>query len=175
MQQAPKSYAVRAVIGGVAIVVASLGSSLASNIGIGGSQGITEFGQGEFTLKACDSWIQLNLISGPTGEYGAPEGHSALTGITIQGLDVNQCKSTKFTLQAFDNSANLLPLYRTGENSKAQVVVTVSASKVVELESPDSYHSLTFDNSLGVYNILFAQPAQLARDINNLTIQSSSL
>jgi hypothetical protein len=175
MKQAPKSYAVRAVIGGVAIVVASLGSSLASNIGIGGSQGITEFGQGEFTLKACDSWIQLNLISGPTGEYGAPEGHSALTGITIQGLDVNQCKSTKFTLQAFDNSANLLPLYRTGENSKAQVVVTVSASKVVELESPDSYHSLTFDNSLGVYNILFAQPAQLAQDINNLTIQSSSL
>jgi hypothetical protein len=175
MKQAPKSYAVRAVIGGVAIVVASLGSSLASNIGIGGSQGITEFGQGEFTLKACDSWIQLNLISGPTGEYGAHEGLSALTGITIVGLDVNQCKSTKFTLQAFDNSANLLPLYRTGENSKAQVVVTVSASKVVELESPDSYHSLTFDNSLGVYNILFAQPAQLARDINNLTIQSSSL
>ena len=174
MKQAPKSYAVRAVIGGVAIVVASLGSSLASNIGIRGSQGKIEFGQGEFILKACDSWIQLNLISGPTGEYGAPEGHSALTGITIQGLDVNQCKSTKFTLQAFDNSARLLPLYRTGENSKAQVVVTVSESKVVELESPDSYHSLTFDNSLGVYNILFAQPAQLAQDINNLTIQSSS-
>jgi hypothetical protein len=189
MKQAPKSYAVRAVIGGVAIVVASLGSSLASNIGIRGSQGKIEFGQGEFILKACDSWIQLNLISGPTGEYGAPAGHSALTGITIQGLDVNQCKSTKFTLQAFDNSASLLPLYRTdeisnlcsasactiGENSKAQVVVTVSASKVVELESPYSYHSLTFDNSLGVYNILFAQPAQLARDITNLTIQSSAL
>jgi hypothetical protein len=162
-------------MGGAVIVLASLGSSLASNVAIGDGDGTTEFGQGEFTLKACDSWIQLNLISGTTGQYGAPAGLSALTGITIQGLDVNQCKSTKFTLQAFDNSARLLPLYRTGENSEAQVVVTVSASKVVELESPDSYHSLTFDNSLGVYNILFAQPAQLAQDINNLTIQSSPL
>jgi hypothetical protein len=189
MKQAPKSYALRAVLGGAVIVIASLGSSLASNIAIGDADGTTEFGQGEFTLKACDSWIQLNLISGPTGQNGAPEGLSALTGITIVGLDANQCKSTKFILQAFDNSANLLPLYRTdggsnlcsasackiGENSEAQVVVTVSASKVVELESPDSYHSLTFDNSSGVYNIMFAQPVQLARDINDLTIQSSSL
>ena len=64
MKQSPKSYALRAVLGGVVIVVASLGSSLASNIGIGDSEGKTEFGQGEFTLKACDSWIQLNLLAG---------------------------------------------------------------------------------------------------------------
>jgi hypothetical protein len=189
MKQSSKNYALRAVMGGAVIVLASLGSSLASNVAIGDGDGTTEFGQGEFTVKVCDSWIQLNLLSGTTGQYGAPEGLSALTGITIQGLDASKCKSTRFTLQAFDNSVRLLPLYRTdeisnlcsasactiGENSKAQVVVTVSASKVVELESPYSYHSLTFDNSLGVYNILFAQPAQLARDITNLTIQSSAL
>jgi hypothetical protein len=189
MKQAPKSYALRAILGGAVIVVASLGSSLASNISIGNSGNQTEFGQGEFTLKACDSWIQLNLISGPTGEYGAPEGLSALTGITIQGLDSERCKSTKFTLQAFDDSANLLPLYRTdgrsnlcfssactiGGNSKAEVVVTVSATKVVVLESPNQHHTLIFDDSLGIYRVLFVKPTQLARDITNLTIQSSAL
>jgi hypothetical protein len=189
MKQAPKSYALRAILGGAVIVIASLGSSLASNIAIGGAEGTTEFGQGEFTLKACDSWIQLNLISGPTGEYGAPEGLSALTGITIQGLDAQRCKSTKFSLQAFDGSVNLLPLYRTdggpnlcsssactiGRNSEAEVVITVSESKLVALQSPNQYHSLSFDESLGIYRIMFVKPTQLARDITNLTIQSSAL
>ena len=189
MKQAPKSYALRAVLGGAVIVIASLGSSWAANIVIGDSEGKTEFGQGEFTLKACDSWIQLNLISGSTGQNGAPEGLSALTGITIQGLDAQRCKSTKFSLQAFDGSANLLPLYRTdgisklcvssactiGQNSEAEVVITVSESKEVELESPNQYHSISFDDTLGIYRIIFVKPAQLARDITNLTIQSSSL
>ena len=176
MKQAPKSYALRAVLGGAVIVIATLGSSLAANISIGSTEGTTEFGQGEFTLKACDSWIQLNLISGPTGEYGAPEGLSALTGITIQGLDAQRCKSTKFSLQAFDGSVNLLPLYRTdGENSVAEVVITVSESKLVALESPNQYHTLSFDDTLGIYRIIFVKPAQLARDITNLTIQSSAL
>ena len=176
MKQAPKSYALRAVLGGAVIVIATLGSSLAANISIGSTEGTTEFGQGEFTLKACDSWIQLNLISGPTGEYGAPEGLSALTGITIQGLDAQRCKSTKFSLQAFDGSVNLLPLYRTdGENSVAEVVITVSESKLVALDNPDQFHQLTYDDSLGIYKITFTKPAQLARDITNLSLQSSAL
>jgi len=34
---------------------------------------------------------------------------------------------------------------------------------------------MTFDDSLGIYEITFTKPAQLARDITNLTIQSSAL
>jgi hypothetical protein len=190
MKRAPKSYALRAVLGGAVIVIASLGSSWAANIVIGDSEGKTEFGQGEFTLKACDSWIQLNLMSGSTDQFDDDsEGLSALTGITIQGLDAQRCKSTKFLLQAFDGSANLLPLYRTvgesklcsssvctiGRNSEAEVVITVSESKEVALESPNQYHSISFDDTLGIYRIIFVKPTQLARDITNLTIQSSSL
>ena len=189
MKQAPKSYALRAVLGGAVIVIASLGSSLAANIAIGGTEGTTEFGQGEFTLKACDSWIQLNLISGSTGQNGAPAGLSALTGITIEGLDANQCKSTQFTIQAFDQSQKVLPLYRTdgksdlcsskackiGTYAESDLVVQVSSSSAVALDNPDRYHSLSFDSTLGIYKITFTDPAQLARDITNLTIQSSSL
>jgi hypothetical protein len=34
---------------------------------------------------------------------------------------------------------------------------------------------MIFDDTLGIYEITFAKPAQLARDITNLTIQSSAL
>ena len=189
MKRGNKSYALRAVIGGAVIVLASFGSSLAANISIGNSSGKVEFGQGEFTLKVCDSWIQLNLISGATGQNGAPAGLSALTGITIEGLDATQCKSTKFTIQAIDQSLNPLPIYRTdgksklcsetscqiGKSAESDLVVQVSSSGVVALDSSDQYRTLTFDSSTGIYQIAFAKPAQLARDITDLTIQSSAL
>jgi len=189
MKRGNKSYALRAVMGGAVIVLASLGSSLASNVAIGDGDGTTEFGQGEFTLKACDSWIQLNLISGTTGQYGAPAGLSALTGITIQGLDASQCKSTRFTIEAIDESLNPLPIYRTdgrsklcsesscqvGVNSESQLLFQVSSSGVVALTNPNQYRTMSFDDALGIYEITFSKPAQLARDITNLTIQSSAL
>ena len=189
MKRGNRSYALRAVMGGAVIVLASLGSSLAANVAIGGSDGTTEFGQGEFTLKVCDSWIQLNLISSATGQYGAPAGLSALTGITIEGLDASQCKSTQFTIEAIDQSLNPLPIYRTdgksklcsdspcqiGRSAESDLVVQVSSSGVVALDSSDQYRALTFNNSTGIYQITFTKPAQLARDITNLTIQSSAL
>ena len=41
MKQGNKSYALRAVMGGAVIVLASLGSSLASNVAIGDADGTT--------------------------------------------------------------------------------------------------------------------------------------
>jgi len=190
MKQGNKSYALRAVMGGAVIVLASFGSSLASNIAIGDGDGTTEFGQGEFTVKVCDSWIQLNLLSGQTGEYeGDAEGLSALTGITIQGLDASQCKSTRFTIEAIDQSLNPLPIYRTdgksklcsesscqiGLNSESELIFQVSSTGVVALSNPNQYRTIRFDDTLGIYEITFTKPAQLARDITNLTIQSSAL
>jgi hypothetical protein len=189
MKRAPKGRAVRALAGAGVIALASLGSALASNISIGSSAGEVEFGQGEFTLKACDSWIQLNLLSGATGQYGAPAGLSALTGITIQGLNAAQCKSTQFTIAAIDQGLNPLPLYRTdgksqlcssnpcqvGVTAKSDLIFQVSSSGVVGLRTADLYRTMTFDSSLGIYKIVFTKPAQLARDITNLTIQSTAL
>ena len=189
MKRAPKARAVRAIAGAGVVVLASLGSALASNIAIGNPDGEVEFGQGEFTLKVCDSWIQLNLLSGATGQYGAPAGLSALTGITIQGLNASQCRSTKFTIQAIDSALNPLPIYRTdgksnlcstspcriGDTAESDLVFQVSSSGVVALVSTNQYRTLSFDNSLGIYKIEFAKPGQLARDITNLTIQSTAL
>ena len=189
MKRGESNYALRAVMGAAVIVLASLGSSLASNVAIGDSDGVTEFGQGEFTLKVCDSWIQLNLESGATGQYGAPAGLSALTGITIQGLNAAQCKSTQFIIQSIDQSLNSLPIYRTdrnpmlcssspcqiGVNAESDLIFQVSSSGVVSLSNSNQHRMMTFDDTLGVYEITFTKPAQLARDITNLTIQSSAL
>lgn len=189
MNREPRGRALRALTGASVILIASLGSVLAANIAIGNSNNATEFGQGEFTLKACDSWIQLDLISGSTGRYGAPEGYSALTGITIQGLDASQCKSTQFTIQAIDESLSTLPLYRTdgkialcsatpckiGTSAESDLVVQVSASGQVTLSESDQFHSMSFDDTYGIYSIQFARSAQLAADITDLIIQSSSI
>ena len=188
MNREPRGRAFRVLTGAGIILIASLGSVLAANIAIGNSDNTTEFGQGEFTLKACDSWIQLDLVNGATGQNGAPSGFSALTGITIQGLDESQCRSTQFTIRAVDVSANPLPLYRTdgksslcsstpctiGSNAESDLIVQVSESGVVALNSVDSYRSLTFDETLGIYKISFSTPGQLARDISDITIQSAS-
>jgi len=188
MNREPRGRALRALTGAVIILTASLGSVLAANIAIGNSDNTTEFGQGEFTLKACDSWIQLGLVSGATGQNGAPSGLSALTGITIQGLDASQCKSTQFTIKAIDEDLDPLPLYRTdgrsslcssspcaiGVNAESDLLVQVNSSGSVTLSGADRFHSMTFDDDLGIYTIQFIQPGQLAADITDLTIQSSS-
>ena len=189
MNREPRGRLTKALAGATIILVATFGSVLAANIAIGNSNKATEFGQGVYQIKACDSWIQMDLVSGATGQYGAPSGFSALTGITIQGLDANQCKSTQFTIQAIDFSSKVLPVYRTdkkvqmctvnsvcviGKTAESDLVITVSSRAVVSLAGSDSYHSMSYSNATGIYKISFTQPGQLARDISDLTIQSSA-
>ena len=177
-----------AILGVSLILFTGVGSVLAANIAIGNSNKI-EFGRGVYTIKACDSWIQLNLVSGPTGQYGAPAGLSALTGVTVQGLIPSKCPSTKFTIQAIGSGSTILPVYRTGysrvlctsnpvcvigQNSESDLILTVSSKGNVSLYNPDYYHELVYDSTSGIYTFNFTQPGQLARDISTLTIQSSS-
>jgi hypothetical protein len=176
-------------LGAVVIFATSVGSVLAAGINIGASTRGTEFGQGVYLIKACDDWIQLNLVVGATGANGAPAGYSALTGITIEGLDVSKCSSTKFSIGARSASGSVLPLYRTdrqrymcsqkacviGTNAQADFDLAVSSKKVVSLSVSNSYHSLSYSSSTATYTVSFTQPAILATDVSSLIIQSSSI
>ena len=190
MNREPRGRVLRALTGAVIILTASLGSVLAANIAIGNSGEVNEFGQGVFTLKACDSWIQMDLVNGATGQNGAPSGLSALTGITIQGLDASKCKSTRFTIRAIDSANKVLPIYRTdrksrmctvspicviGKTAESDLVIDVSSRSSVSLSDSDDDHNMSYNSSTGIYTISFDQPGQLARDISNLTIQSASI
>lgn len=188
MSYITKPKVLRMIFGAFVVLLPTLGSALAANIGIANSNNGSEFGQGVFTIKACDTWIQLNLVAGATGQYGAPAGLSALTGVSIQGLMPSQCRSTKFTFQALDSSGKVLPLYRTDKtdalcsskpfcttkNSETDLILAISATGVVSLYNPDSYQQLSYNSTSGNYTFSFIQPGQLAQTISTLTVQSSA-
>jgi hypothetical protein len=179
----------RVYLGTIVIFATSIGSVLAAGINIGDPTKGTEFGQGIYLIKACDDWVKLNLAAGATGANGAPAGYSALTGITIDGLDTAKCKSTKFTIGARNSFGAVLPLYRIDKNKvlcadKACVIgksaegdfdLSISALQIAALTISDSYHTLSFNSSTGIYTVTFTQPTILATDVSSIFIQSSSI
>ena len=175
---------------GIAIIVAvGLGSIFAANISITKPNIKSEFGEGVYKIKACDSFVRLNLVSGATGELGAAPGLSPLTGISIMSLNTRACKGTTFTIDGYDTSKQQTPLYRTdgqvalcsdspcspGTNSQNDVVVNIDSSGNVTLGSPDDFHAITFDPNTAIYKVTFSQPTILANEVGNLTIQSGPL
>ena len=189
MNYKERERTIKLYIGAFILVATGMGSILAANIFISTPRGGQEFGQGEYLIKTCDTWIRLDLQSGGTGEAGAPEGFSPLTGISISGLDASQCAGTTFSLGVIDRYGFDLPLYRTdGQigmctdvscadqvNSFNTFALNIDKQGVVALQTTDLFHELAFDANSGVYTVHFAQPAILAKDIARLTIQSSNL
>jgi hypothetical protein len=189
MNYKERERTIKLYIGAFILVATGMGSILAANIFISTPSSGQEFGQGEYLIKTCDTWIRLDLQSGGTGESGAPEGYSPLTGITISGLDTKQCAGTSFSLGAIDKNGFDLALYRTDEqvgmcenlactdtiNSQNIFTLDIDPQGSLTLQNADLFHVLAFDQTNGVYTVHFAQPAILARDIARLTIQSSNL
>ena len=176
-------------IGASILLTATIGTALAANFAMGAPDIGTEFGQGVYELKACDSWIQLNVIAGSTGKNGAPAGYSALTGVSIEGLDATKCKNTHFTIGGIGAAGDDISIYRTDSSlslcsnelcvpdrtSQTSFSLIINDLSQVSLVKTDGYHSLSFNNQTGVYIVSFKQPAVLASDIAQLTIQSSGI
>jgi len=174
---------------GIGILAAvGLSSIFAASISITKPHSVTEFSQGVYKIKACDSFVRMNLISGETGVLGAPAGLSPLTGISIVSLNPQACKNTTFTIDAYDSSAAQTPLYRTdGQvalcsdapctpgSSQKDLVVNIDGAGNVALASPDEFHLMSYDSKTAIYRISFSQPTVLANDVGSLTIQSGPL
>lgn len=175
-------------LGILILFLTGFGSVLAANMSINSGVTTREFGQGTYQIKACDSWIKLDLLTGATGERGAPVGLSALTGITISGLDTKACASTFFSISILDSNAQKLPIYRTdrfvslcgelrcvqGENSQEELALAISANGKVTLSLEDPFHLLSYDPNTAVYSVTLVQPSILANEVGRLNIQSSS-
>ena len=156
-----------------ALTLASVGSVLASSMTINASQNL-EFGQGVFLIKACDSWVTLNLIAGATGTYGAPAGISPLTGLSVSGLNTKACAGIQFTLKAKDVNSADLPLYLAKKSAKvSSVILKVAADSSVALDFTDQYRTLTYSSTTGIYTISFTSPASTAPEVSQLTIESA--
>ena len=156
-----------------ALTLFSIGSVLAASISINTAKSL-EFGQGVYLIKACDSWVTLNLVAGATGTYGAPAGISPLTGLTLSWLNIKTCAGIQFTLKAKDANSADLPLYTAKKSAKVySVTLKVAADSSVALDSNDQYRSLSFSSSTGVYKISFTSPASTAPEVAQLTIESA--
>jgi hypothetical protein len=174
--------------GAIIIIAAGFGSILASNVAIGPAKKTVEYGQGIYQITACDSYVRLNLISGATHTFGAPEGLSALTGISISSLDTRACANTTFTINSVDLDGKNLPLYRTdgivamcldnpctvGTNSSDAITMSISASGVVTIDGSTDFVNLAYDRQTGIYSVNFTQPGVIANDVNRLNVQSSN-
>jgi hypothetical protein len=129
------------------VLVASLifgGSTIATNFTI--SSGKIEYGQGLFTVRACDTWISIGLY--PTAaQYN---GLSRVDAMELVGLDPIKCANKFLRFQFFDSSsATALPMYvgvvrtdtttATAETGTATIVTVFDTSTAYSGNKPESY------------------------------------
>ena len=120
------------------------GSTIATNFTI--SSGKIEYGQGLFTVRACDTWISIGLY--PTAaQYN---GLSRVDAMELVGLDPIKCANKFLRFQFFDSSsATALPMYvgvvrtdtttATAETGTATIVTVFDTSTAYSGNRPESY------------------------------------
>jgi hypothetical protein len=125
------------------------------------------------------------MIAGATGENGAPEGLSALTGLTISSLDTQACAGTEFTISAVDEENDPLPMYRVDGLSGLCSSVECPGPTEVKLQIDNlgnltssiasSLYVIDQDLTTADFTISFVNSAILANSVGRLNIQTTSL
>jgi len=164
------------IIGLLLTILTGIGSIFAGNFSMGQSVSALEYGQGVYKISACDDWVRVNLSAGATGEHGAPEGLSALTGVVISSLDTRACSGTEFTISAVDEENNPLSMYRTGELvGPAEIKLQIDADGNLTSSIPSSVYLIDHNPLTADFTITFVNPAILANSVGRLNIQTTSL
>jgi hypothetical protein len=176
---------IRLFVGLVLTIATGIGSVMAGSFSMGESASAIEYGQGVYKVKACDDWIRVNMTTSETGQFGAPEGLSALTGISIASLDTRACANTEFTITALDSENNLLPMYRTDGFTgmcndipcagPTEVKLQIDGSGNLTSSIPASYYQIDQDPLTAMFQITFVNPAILGNSVGRLNIQSTAL
>lgn len=164
------------VFGLLLTIITGISSIMAGNYSFGNSASSVEYGQGVYKISACDDWVRVNLTAGATGEHGAPEGLSALTGVIISSLDTRACAGTEFTISAVDEENNPLAMYRTGELvGPAEIKLQIDGDGNLTSSIPSSVYLVDQNPQTADFTITFVNPAILANTVGRLNIQTTSL
>jgi hypothetical protein len=182
--QSQSSLSRKKLLIGLALVIATIGTTLATTLTINTSNRVT-FGQGLYQIKACDGWIKISFEKTDTAG-GVMENGSmvqAVSAVNVDSFNSLACKNTNFKIKLFKTGvATALNLY-TQENSTAsnQVWLSVDNSGVVTLldttgtnlgEFGDTAVGLGMDSETGRYTIYFFTPLQPASNVNSYTVES---
>jgi hypothetical protein len=169
---------------GLALVIATIGTTLASTLTINTNNRVT-FGQGIYQIRACDGWIKISFEKTDTAGGVMDNGSmvQAVSAVNIDSFNSLACKNTNFKIKLFKSGvATALNLY-TQENSTAsnQVWLSVDNSGVVTLldtsgtnlgEFGDTAVGLGMDSETGRYTIYFFTPLQPASNVDSYTVES---
>ena len=167
---------IKLVIGLLITIVTAMSSILAGNFSMGDQASALEYGQGVYKIAACDDWVRVNLSAGATGEHGAPEGLSALTGVVVASLDTRACTNTEFTISAVDEENNPLAMYRTGElGGPAEIKLQIDGDGNLTSSIPSSVYLIDQNPLTAEFTISFVNPAILANSVGRLNIQTAAL
>jgi hypothetical protein len=170
---------------GVILVVATIGTTLASVLTINTNNRVT-FGQGMYQIKACDGWIDISFDKTSTDDGVVVNGSKvqAVSAVNIDGFNSRACKNTSFKIKLYKSTAPTTPLdlYRQEDNSvSTQVWLSVDNDGLVTLldtrsvnlgEYGDSAIALVFDTEIGRYTAYFFTPLQPASNIDSYTVES---
>jgi hypothetical protein len=164
------------IIGTLLTIITGISSILAGSFSMGNSASALEYGQGVYKIAACDDWVRVNLVAGATGEHGAPEGLSALTGVVVSSLDTQACKGTEFTISAVDEENISLAMYRTGELlGPSDIKLQIDGDGNLTSSIPSSVYIIDQNPMTADFTITFVNPAILANSVGRLNIQTASM
>ena len=162
----------RLVIGLALSIITGISSILAGNISFGNNSQSFEYGQGVYRIEACDDWIRMNIVSGATGEFGAPAGLSALTGVVISSLDTKACAGTELTISAVDEQGDRPPMYATDGLGNMEIQID-SLGNLISTSSSD--YIVDHDPITSNFTINFVNPRTLANSVGGLIVQTAPI
>lgn len=164
------------ILGVLITLATAVGSIFAGNFTMGDSASALEYGQGVYKISACDDWVRVNLSAGATGEHGAPEGLSALTGVVISSLDTRACANTEITISAVDQDNNPLAMFSIGDLvGPADIKLQIDSAGHLSSSFPSSVYVIDQNPQTADFAITFVNPAILANSVGRLNIQTASL
>ena len=178
------SFSRKKLLIGLALIIATLGTTFASTLTINTSNRLT-FGQGVYQIRACDGWIKISFEKTDTASGVMDNGQrvQAVSAVNIDSFNANKCKNTNFKIKLFKTGVSTALNLYTQEDSTAsnQVWLSVDNSGLVTLldtsginlgEFGDSAVGLGMDSTTGRYTIYFFNPLQPASNVNSYTVES---
>jgi len=182
--QTSTTFSRKKIIIGLALIIATLGTTLASTFTINSNNRVT-FGQGIYQIRACDGWIKISFEKTDTASGVMDNGQrvQAVSAVNIDSFNSNSCKNTNFKIKLFKTGVSTALNLYTQEDSTAsnQVWLSVDNSGLVTLldtsginlgEFGDSAVGLGMDSTTGRYTIYFFNPLQPASNVNSYTVES---
>lgn len=186
--QAKSAFSKKKLALGLVILVATVGTTLATTLTINTGNRVT-FGQGIYQIRACDGWIKISFEKTDTaGGVGAPGSKvQAVSAVNIDSFNSMACKNTNFKIKLFKlNPAptppTLLDLYTQADSTASNQVwlsvdndglVTILDTSGTDLgEFGDSAVGLAMDSETGRYTAYFFTPLQPASNVESYTVES---